>query len=129
MVDARVPPRAGPWPLGVEIDRTHSGGANPAAAEMSERTTGQICKPDAPSHQLTEALTAIGNYLAVANHILTKKSESKPDALHAVIQKSLTQYSRAVVAIRKINGEIHRAEKGSDLLCLADILSCRRERM
>jgi hypothetical protein len=63
-------------------------------------------EPVAPAHELVEALTATGNYLTAAIHILTVEPRPPGDILGAVLERSLTQFTRAVEAVRHLPAEI-----------------------
>ena len=63
------------------------GEAAPAAALVSE---------------LTEALTALGNYLASANKLVISSPLPGPQRLSEALQKSLCQHERAVEATRRL---------------------------
>jgi len=54
-----------------------------------------------PLTDLTEALTALGNYLAAACHVVADPA-SGPDQLADVLEKALEQHSRSAVALRRI---------------------------
>ena len=51
--------------------------------------------------ELTEALTALGNYLAAANKLVISPLP-EPQRLSEALQKSLRQHERAVEAIRRL---------------------------
>ena len=53
-------------------------------------------------HELIEALTALGNYLAAAQRELENQPALKQKVFERVIRHSLIQYDRAVEAIRQL---------------------------
>ena len=53
-------------------------------------------------HELIEALTALGNYLAAAQRELENQPALKQKVFERVICHSLIQYDRAVEAIRQL---------------------------
>jgi len=56
-----------------------------------------------PLTELTEALTALGNYLAAACHLVADPATaSGPHQLADVLEKALEQHSRSAVALRRI---------------------------
>jgi hypothetical protein len=58
------------------------------------------------THELVEALTATGNYLTTATHILRVEPRPPGDTLGEVLEKSLTQFTRAVEAVRHLRTAI-----------------------
>jgi hypothetical protein len=52
--------------------------------------------------ELTEALTALGNYLASANKLAISSPLPGPQRLSEALQKSLGQHERAVEATRQL---------------------------
>jgi hypothetical protein len=52
--------------------------------------------------ELTEALTALGNYLASANKLVISSPLPGPQRLGEALQKSLCQHERAVEATRRL---------------------------
>lgn len=52
--------------------------------------------------ELTEALTALGNYLASANKLVISSPLPGPQRLSEALQKSLCQHERAVEATRRL---------------------------
>ena len=66
--------------------------------------------------ELTEALTALGNYLAAANKLVISPLP-EPQRLSEALQKSLCQHGRAVEAIRRLRAlnRCRRAVKGRAL--------------
>ena len=67
--------------------------------------------------ELTEALTALGNYLASANKLAIGSPLPGPQRLSEALQKSLCQHGRAVEAIRRLRAlnRCRRAVKGRAL--------------
>jgi len=62
----------------------------------------ECCEDDAALlHEVSEALTALGSYLAVACHIFGDQQQSGP--LAEILQKSSDQHERASRAIRRLN--------------------------
>jgi phosphoglycerate-specific signal transduction histidine kinase len=62
---------------------------------------GEAVASGLPLHELTEALTALGNYLASANKILNSAAPGSP-RLGEALEKSLGQHERAVEATRRL---------------------------
>ena len=58
------------------------------------------------THELIEALTATGNYLTAASRVLTAEPRPPGDTLGEVLEKSLTQFTRAVEAVRHLRAAI-----------------------
>jgi len=52
--------------------------------------------------ELTEALTALGNYLASANKLVISSALPGPQRLSEALEKSLGQHERAVEATRRL---------------------------
>ena len=56
-----------------------------------------------PVHELAEALTALGHYLAAVNRILIEGAEPEvAETLRDVLTNSMAQYERAVDAARQL---------------------------
>jgi len=53
-------------------------------------------------HELIEALTALGNYLAAAQRELENQPALKQEVVEEAIRKSLSQYDRASEATRRL---------------------------
>jgi hypothetical protein len=53
-------------------------------------------------HELSEALTAIGNYLTAAKRMLDGEADPPGATVPEVLERSLVQLSRAVEALRQI---------------------------
>jgi phosphoglycerate-specific signal transduction histidine kinase len=53
-------------------------------------------------HEAIEALTALGNYLTVAQHEFENQPGLIEDTLGEALRKSLDQYERAVKAVRRL---------------------------
>jgi hypothetical protein len=66
----------------------------------------QAAEAVALTHELVEALTATGNYLAAATSILNVETRPPGDTLGEVLEKSLTQFTRAVEAVRRLRAAI-----------------------
>ena len=68
--------------------------------------------------ELTEALTALGNYLASANKLAISSPLPRPQRLSEALQKSLGQHERAVEATRQLRAlnRCRRTVKGNDLI-------------
>jgi hypothetical protein len=77
-------------------------GEAPAAALVSE---------------LSEALTALGNYLASANRIFISSAMPLPQPLSEALQKSLHQHERAIEATRRLRA-VNRSRKTVKADCL-----------
>jgi hypothetical protein len=71
-------------------------------------------KTGGPVRELVEALTAIGNYLAVANRILADGTTPATEPLGDVLDKSMGQYERAANAARQLNKLLRAMESGDD---------------
>ena len=67
---------------------------NPPAGETAQTAALVI--------ELTEALTALGNYLASANKLAIGSLLPGPQRFSEALQKSLRQHERAVEAIRRL---------------------------
>jgi hypothetical protein len=63
---------------------------------------GEVAPAATLVSELTEALTALGNYLASANKLLISSSLPEPQRLGETLQKSLCQHERAVEATRRL---------------------------
>jgi len=75
--------------------------------------------PTAPLvSELTEALTALGNYLASANKLVISSPLPGPQRLSDALQKSLGQHERAVEATRRLRAlnRCRRTVKGDGLI-------------
>jgi hypothetical protein len=70
--------------------------------------------------ELTEALTALGNYLASANKLVISSPLPGPQRLSEALQKSLDQHERAVEATRRLRAlnRCRRVVKEDDLIGL-----------
>lgn len=66
-------------------------------------------------HELTEALTALGNYLASANRL--NDSAPRSQRLGEALEKSLGQHERAVEATRRLR-DLGRPRRKVDGDCL-----------
>src|SRR5262249_36371958 len=66
--------------------------------------------------ELTEALTALGNYLASANRLFTTGPLQGPQRLSEALQKSMSQHERAVEATRRLRALSPRPAKDKDLI-------------
>jgi hypothetical protein len=55
------------------------------------------------ARELVEALTAVGNYLAVANRILAGETTPVTERVRDVLDKSMGQYERAANAARELH--------------------------
>ena len=54
-------------------------------------------------HELVEALTATGNYLAATAQMLDSEADPPNAVLREVLEKGLTQFSRATEAVRQLS--------------------------
>jgi pilus assembly protein TadC len=73
---------------------------NTAGAEPSaERSNEKI----ALVRELIEALTTVGNYLAVANRIVRGEPRSPQDSIVEALEKSVRQFERASEAVRRLH--------------------------
>jgi hypothetical protein len=70
--------------------------------------------------ELTEALTALGNYLASASKLAISSPLPGPQRLGEALQKSLCQHERAVEATRRLRAlnRCRRIVKGEGLIGL-----------
>jgi len=70
--------------------------------------------------ELTEALTALGNYLASANKLVISSPLPGPQPLSEALQKSLGQHERAAEATRRLRAlnRCRRTVKGDCLIGL-----------
>jgi len=68
--------------------------------------------------ELTEALTALGNYLASANRLFITGPLQGPQRLSEALQKSMSQHERAVEATRRLRAlnRAPRPAKDKDLI-------------
>ena len=80
----------------------------PLAAATNPVSADRETSPEAVAltHELVEALTAIGNYLTAAAHIRRVEPCPPGDTLDEVLEKSLTQFTRAVEAVRRLRAAI-----------------------
>src|SRR5436190_129940 len=65
-----------------------------------------------PVRELVEALTAIGNYLGVADRILAGGTTPATESLCHVLDKSMGQYERAANAARHLNKLLRGMDSG-----------------
>ena len=81
---------------------------------------GETAQTAALVIELTEALTALGNYLASANKLAIGSPLPGPQRLSEALQKSLRQHERAVEAIQRLRAlnRCRRAVKGEGLIGL-----------
>jgi hypothetical protein len=71
---------------------------------------GEAAPTAALVSELTEALTALGNYLASANKLVISSPSPEPQRLGEAIRKSLCQHERAVEATRGLRA-LNRCRK------------------
>ena len=64
-------------------------------------------------HELTEALTALGNYVAAAHRRVTDTPELIREELEETLSKGLVQYERAATAVHLIATLYRRDEDES----------------
>ena len=64
-------------------------------------------------HELIEALTAAGNYLEAASHMLGAEPRPAQYALREALEKSLAQFGRANKAARRLR-DLLRLENATD---------------
>jgi hypothetical protein len=81
------------------------GGGEPARGPIGEAAT---------LHKLLEALTAVGNYLEAANHLLGTELSPSRNTLNEIVEKSLTQTGRASAAARQLRDLLHRRRAITD---------------
>jgi len=65
-------------------------------------------------HDVTEALTALGNYLAVAHRKFEEQPEPRQEGLGEALEKSLGQQERASEAVRRLNNILRREAAHND---------------
>jgi phosphoglycerate-specific signal transduction histidine kinase len=63
-------------------------------------------------HQLSEALTALGNYLAVVHRKFANEGDPEPE-MRDLLAKSRAQYERAAETVRRLRALLRR-ETGID---------------
>jgi hypothetical protein len=80
-------------------DRNNAGGG-PSA--------GRADQTIALMHETREALTALGNYLAVVSLKFAEQRGQTQEGLAEALEKSLSQYQRAVGAVRRLGELLHR---------------------
>ena len=82
--------------------------------------TGELALTAPLVSELTEALTALGNYLASANKLLISGPLPGPQHLSDALQQSLCQHERAVEATRRLRAlnRCRRAVKDDSLIGL-----------
>jgi len=66
-------------------------------------TGGESTETTALVRELSEALTAVGNYLAAAHRIIAAESRPNQDPIAAAIEKSAGQCERASEAVRRLH--------------------------
>jgi hypothetical protein len=93
-------------PRSVSVAPVHQSGARLAEATNLAGAGEQAAEAVALTHELVEALTATGNYLAAATRILEVERRPPEDTLGEVLEKSLTQFTRAVEAVRRLRATI-----------------------
>jgi len=74
----------------------------PELGRIDARTQPVVLLTSNNSRELTEALTALGNYLASANKLAIGSLLPGPQRFSEALQKSLRQHERAVEAIRRL---------------------------
>jgi hypothetical protein len=72
--------------------------------------TNHSADQDAVLHELTEALTALGNYLEVVQ----RQFENRQEVLGEALRASLGQYERAAECLRRLGNLIVRDAPKSD---------------
>ena len=65
--------------------------------------------------ELIEALTALGNYLALADNLTAESTDSLPERLGDAIEKSIAQYERAARSARRLRDLYGRRSIGDAL--------------
>jgi phosphoglycerate-specific signal transduction histidine kinase len=78
------------------------------AAAMTVQPSNQSDEKAAHLHELTEALTALGNYLAAAHRRLADQPD-RPSEVRNILARSLEQCERAGEALRRL-GRLYRRE-------------------
>lgn len=64
-------------------------------------------------HELTEALTALGSYVAAAHRKVADRSEPIREEIDELLGKGLVQYERATTAVHLL-AVLYRREQGGD---------------
>jgi len=79
---------------------------------------GELAPTTTLVSELTEALTALGNYLASANKLAISNPLPEPQRLSEALEKSLGQHERAVEATRRLRAlnRYRRAVQEDDLI-------------
>jgi hypothetical protein len=65
-------------------------------------------------HELSEALTALGNYLAAAQREFEVYPGPMQEVLAEALRGGLTQYERAAEAVRQLRGRLFRDGRNDD---------------
>ena len=73
------------------------------SSETKASSPGASTEAGGHVRELMEALTAVGNYLAVANRILAGETTPATERLGDVLDKSMGQYERAANAARQLH--------------------------
>lgn len=87
---------------------------------MVTASDGGAVRPEGPTgeavtlHALLEALTAVGNYLEAANHLLGTELSPNRKILSEIVEKSLAQTERAGAAARQLRNFLHRRSAITD---------------
>lgn len=84
------------------------------AVGTEDRTNSATDEVAALTHELVEALTAIGNYLTVAHNMLAPESPLTAETCRDIVEKGLTQYARATVVARRLGEAIRRENREDD---------------
>ena len=83
-------------------------GGTPAAERGTRAPPGGEAQP-APAlliHELAEALTAIGNYLTALSLMLNPGAAPDETTAQEVVEKGLSQYSRAVEGLHRLRKSV-----------------------
>jgi hypothetical protein len=82
-------------------------GVGRSAAAIKSAPGGREAAPSRVLlHELTEALTAIGNYLTAATRMRSAEAEPAGAKLQDVLEKSESQFSRAVEVLQRLRNSI-----------------------
>jgi hypothetical protein len=92
-------------PKRVVVVTASDGGGGPPRGPTGEAAT---------LHELLEALTAVGNYLEAANHLLGAELSPNQKTLSEVVEKSLAQTERASATARQLRDLLHRPSSITD---------------
>lgn len=85
------------------VDTTVMGGVKrPGSLSQEGRSAAGDLTVAPLTHELSEPITAIGNYLLGAKRLLSHGAQSDTMKLEAAIEEALTQMSRATVVFQRL---------------------------